>query len=70
MTEIEELFTIPCSSGHISSLYLTDTDNLVNVSATEIWEQWSNSNSAFTRRIAETIEIKNKLQLHLHKVSS
>lgn len=46
-----------------------DTENLINVSATEIWDQWSNTNSAFTRRIAETIEIKNKLQLHLHKVS-
>ncbi|XP_047503394.1 tektin-3-like isoform X1 [Pieris napi] len=47
---------------------LSDAENLVNVSATEIWDQWSNTNSAFTRRIAETIEIKNKLQLHLHKV--
>uniref|UniRef100_S4P9D3 Tektin n=3 Tax=Pararge aegeria TaxID=116150 RepID=S4P9D3_9NEOP len=47
---------------------LSDAENLINVSATEIWDQWSNTNSAFTRRIAETIEIKNKLQLHLHKV--
>ncbi|CAH2091517.1 unnamed protein product [Euphydryas editha] len=48
---------------------LSDAENLINVSATEIWDQWSNTNSAFTRRIAETIEIKNKLQLHLHKVN-
>lgn len=47
---------------------LSDAENLINVSATEIWDQWSNTNSAFTRRIAETIEIKNKLQLHLHKI--
>jgi hypothetical protein len=53
---------IPCS--------VTDTENLINVSATQIWDQWSNTNSAFTRRVAETIEIKNKLQLHLHKVRS
>ncbi|KAL4713109.1 hypothetical protein ACJJTC_004495 [Scirpophaga incertulas] len=47
---------------------LSDTENLINVSATQIWDQWSNTNSAFTRRIAATVEIKNKLQLHLHKV--
>ncbi|GBP33535.1 Tektin-3 [Eumeta japonica] len=51
-----------------SNQILSDAENLINVSATEIWDQWSNTNSAFTRRIAETIEIKNKLQLHLHKV--
>lgn len=49
---------------------LSDAENLINTSATQIWDQWSNSNGAFTRRIAETIEIKNKLQLHLHKVNA
>uniref|UniRef100_A0A2A4K5X2 Tektin n=1 Tax=Heliothis virescens TaxID=7102 RepID=A0A2A4K5X2_HELVI len=58
---------IPLESGRQASEHI-DTENLINVSATEIWDQWSNSNSAFTRRIAETIEIKNKLQLHLHKI--
>ncbi|KAI5644198.1 tektin family domain-containing protein [Phthorimaea operculella] len=47
---------------------LTDAENLINTTATEIWDQWSNTNGALTRRIAETIEIKNKLQLHLYKV--
>ncbi|CAG9086988.1 unnamed protein product [Plutella xylostella] len=46
---------------------LSDAENLINVQAAEIWEQWSSTNSALTRRVAETSELKNKLQLHLHK---
>lgn len=62
------------TAGHgfktlILPLRPADTDNLINTAATQIWDQWSNTNSAFTRRVAETIEIKNKLQLHLHKAS-
>ncbi|KAJ8974178.1 hypothetical protein NQ317_004855 [Molorchus minor] len=34
----------------------------------EIWDAWTNTNNALTRRSSETLETKNKLQTHLHKV--
>uniref|UniRef100_A0A1B6C9Y6 Tektin n=1 Tax=Clastoptera arizonana TaxID=38151 RepID=A0A1B6C9Y6_9HEMI len=46
----------------------TDADNLINECANNIWNGWNNTNSALSRRATETLEAKNKLQMHLHKV--
>lgn len=47
----------------------TDADNLINECANNIWNGWNSTNSALSRRATETLEAKNKLQMHLHKVS-
>ncbi|RZF48215.1 hypothetical protein LSTR_LSTR006182 [Laodelphax striatellus] len=46
----------------------TDSDNLINACANDIWNAWNNSNSSLSRRATETLEAKNRLQMHLHKV--
>ncbi|XP_056642530.1 tektin-3-like [Diorhabda sublineata] len=46
----------------------SDIDNLINSCAQEVWDAWSNTNNALARRAAETLEIKSKLQMQLHKV--
>ena len=46
----------------------SDTENLINTVASEVWNVWSTTNNALARRAAETLEAKNKLQMHLHKV--
>lgn len=46
----------------------TDADNLINACANEIWNSWNSTNSALSRRATETLEAKNRLQMHLHKV--
>ncbi|KAE8740082.1 hypothetical protein FOCC_FOCC014407 [Frankliniella occidentalis] len=45
-----------------------DADNLINTCSNEIWNSWGSTNNAFSRRVAETLEAKGKLQMHLHKV--
>lgn len=46
----------------------TDADNLINECANNIWNSWNTTNSSLSRRATETLEAKNKLQMHLHKV--
>lgn len=46
----------------------SDIENLMNTLSQEIWDSWSNTNNALARRAAEMLEVKNKLQMHLHKV--
>lgn len=48
----------------------SDIENLMNTLSQEIWDSWSNTNNALARRAAETLEVKNKLQMHLHKVQN
>ncbi|XP_018566665.1 tektin-3-like [Anoplophora glabripennis] len=51
-----------------SSQMRSDIENLMNTLSQEIWDSWSNTNNALARRAAEMLEVKNKLQMHLHKV--
>ncbi|XP_045381128.1 tektin-3 [Lemur catta] len=44
-----------------------DTENLLVVTANEMWNQFNKVNLAFTSRIAETADAKNKIQIHLAK---
>lgn len=46
-----------------------DIQNLLVVTANEMWNQFNKVNLAFTNRIAETADAKNKMQIHLAKVS-
>lgn len=46
-----------------------DIQNLLVVTANEMWNQFNKVNLAFTNRIAETADAKNKIQIHLAKVS-
>lgn len=46
-----------------------DIQNLLVVTANEMWNQFNKVNLAFTNRIAETADAKNKIQTHLAKVS-
>ena len=46
-----------------------DIQNLLVVTANEMWNQFNKVNVAFTNRIAETADAKNKIQIHLAKVS-
>lgn len=52
-----------------SSQMRSDIDNLINICSQEVWDSWSNTNNSLARRSAETMETKNKLQMHLHKVT-
>ncbi|XP_026681587.1 tektin-3-like [Diaphorina citri] len=52
-----------------SSQLRSDSDNCINDCANRIWNAWNYSNSALARRTNEILEAKNKLQMHLHKVS-
>lgn len=45
-----------------------DTENLLIVIANEMWNQFNKVNVAFTNRIAETVDAKNKIHIHLSKV--
>ena len=45
-----------------------DVQNLLVVTANEMWNQFNKVNLAFTSRIAETADAKNKIQIHLAKV--
>ncbi|KAM5308252.1 tektin-3 [Glossophaga mutica] len=44
-----------------------DIQNLLVVTANEMWNQFNKVNVAFTNRIAETADAKNKIQIHLAK---
>ncbi|XP_006877334.1 PREDICTED: tektin-3 [Chrysochloris asiatica] len=44
-----------------------DIDNLLVVTANEMWNQFNKVNLSFTNRIAETADAKNKIQIHLPK---
>nr|KAF6417417.1 tektin 3 [Molossus molossus] len=44
-----------------------DIQNLLVVTANEMWNQFNKVNLAFTNRIAETADAKNKIQVHLAK---
>lgn len=46
-----------------------DIQNLLVVTANEMWNQFNKVNLALTNRIAETADAKNKIQVHLAKVS-
>ncbi|XP_005349932.1 tektin-3 [Microtus ochrogaster] len=44
-----------------------DIENLLVVTANEMWNQFNKVNLAFTNRIAETADAKNKIHVHLSK---
>ncbi|XP_059005241.1 tektin-3 isoform X2 [Mustela lutreola] len=44
-----------------------DIQNLLVVTANEMWNQFNKVNLSFTNRIAETADAKNKIQIHLAK---
>lgn len=44
-----------------------DVETMLNVTSNEMWSQFNAVNVAFTNRIAETADAKNKLQCHLAK---
>lgn len=46
-----------------------DIQNLLVVTTNEMWNQFNKVNLAFTNRIAETADAKNKIQIHLAKVN-
>lgn len=46
-----------------------DIDNVINAVVYEICEAWAETNKALNRRVAEMLEAKEKLQMHLHKVT-
>ncbi|KYQ48378.1 Tektin-3 [Trachymyrmex zeteki] len=45
-----------------------DIDNVINAVVYEICEAWAETNKALNRRVAEMLEAKEKLQMHLHKI--
>ncbi|KAM6111324.1 tektin-3 [Pterocles gutturalis] len=55
-------------SERAASAKLRDNiENLLVVTANEMWRQFNSVNVAFTNRIAETADAKNKIQTHLAK---
>ncbi|XP_072465191.1 tektin-5 [Notamacropus eugenii] len=44
-----------------------EAENLLEVSSDQIWKQFTNTNLAFSTRISEVTDVKNKLQLQLAK---
>lgn len=57
-------------SERAASAKLRDNiENLLVVTANEMWRQFNAVNVAFTNRIAETADAKNKIQTHLAKVT-
>nr|XP_033817167.1 tektin-3 [Geotrypetes seraphini]XP_033817168.1 tektin-3 [Geotrypetes seraphini] len=57
-----------CQSERAASAKLRDdVENLLIITANEMWNQFNTVNVAFTNRIAETNDAKNKLQNHLAK---
>lgn len=53
-----------------SSKLRDDIETLLVVTANEMWNQFNRANVAFTNRISETADAKNKIQTHLAKVRS
>ncbi|XP_063993881.1 tektin-3-like [Diachasmimorpha longicaudata] len=45
-----------------------EAEALVNRVSREMWETWTSTNNALSRRSSELLEAKNQLQQHLHKV--
>lgn len=57
-------------SERAASAKLRDNiENLLVVTANEMWRQFNAVNVAFTNRIAETADAKSKIQTHLAKVA-
>ncbi|NXG76980.1 TEKT3 protein, partial [Baryphthengus martii] len=55
-------------SERAASAHLRDSiENLLVVTANEMWHQFNRVNIAFTNRIAETADAKSKIQTHLSK---
>ncbi|XP_043946458.1 tektin-3 [Protopterus annectens] len=55
-------------SERIASAKLRDDiENLLNITSNELWNQFNIVNMAFTNRISEVADAKNKLQTHLAK---
>lgn len=50
-----------------SSKLRNDIETLMGVTSNEMWSQFNTVNVAFTNRISETADAKNKLQMHLQK---
>uniref|UniRef100_A0ACB8EKC5 Tektin-3 n=1 Tax=Sphaerodactylus townsendi TaxID=933632 RepID=A0ACB8EKC5_9SAUR len=50
-----------------SSKLRDDIETLLVVTANEMWNQFNKANVAFTNRISETADAKNKIQTHLAK---
>lgn len=46
----------------------SDSEALINHVAQEMWDSWSNTNNALSRRSSELLEAKSMLKQHLHKV--
>ncbi|XP_078257945.1 tektin-3 isoform X2 [Rhinoraja longicauda] len=44
-----------------------DIENLLNLTSSEMWNQFNTLNTSLTNRISETSDAKNKLQIHLAK---
>lgn len=51
-----------------SSKLRDEIETLLVVTANEMWNQFNRANLAFTNRISETADAKNKIQTHLAKV--
>ena len=45
-----------------------DAEALINRVARDMWESWTNTNNALTRRSSEMLEAKSQLQQHIHRV--
>nr|XP_001918419.2 tektin-3 [Equus caballus]XP_005597855.2 tektin-3 [Equus caballus]XP_005597856.2 tektin-3 [Equus caballus] len=56
------------SEGAASAKLREDIQNLLVVTANEMWNQFNKVNLSFTNRIAETADAKNKIQVHLAKI--
>lgn len=52
-----------------SSRLQSDIEIAINAVGHEMWEAWGNTNKALSRRAAEMLEAKERLQIHLHKVN-
>ncbi|XP_069503937.1 tektin-5 isoform X1 [Ambystoma mexicanum] len=50
-----------------SSRLLEEVENIMEISSREMWSKFNDVNVAFTRRIAEMAETKNRIQVHLAK---
>ncbi len=46
-----------------------EIDALLRACANEMWNQFNSVNNAFSARVQETTDAKNKLQAHLQRVS-
>ncbi|XP_011298491.1 tektin-3 [Fopius arisanus] len=46
----------------------SEIDSTINTVAQKIWEAWSCTNNALSRRITETLLAKQKIQCHLHNI--